>query len=64
MYIEYAKKDAIYVPLSQFKSVKKYASREGYVPKLSTFGGKDWEKTKNRIKERINELADRLYKLY
>lgn len=64
LYIEYAKKDAIYVPLSQFKSVKKYASREGYVPKLSTFGGKDWEKTKNRIKERINELADRLYKLY
>ena len=64
LYIEYARGDALYVPLSQFKLVKKYAGREGAAPKLSSLGGKDWDKTKQKIKERINLLADRLYNLY
>lgn len=64
LHIEYADKNIIYIPLSQFRLVRKYAGREGASPRLSNPNGKDWEKTKKRIKERINELADRLFKLY
>ena len=64
LHIEYAKGDKLDVPLNQFKLVRKYAGREGAEPRLSTLSGSSWEKTKKRIKERVNELADRLYNLY
>lgn len=62
--IQYAGTDKLYVPLTQFRLVRKYAAREGAEPRLSHLNSKDWEKTKKRIKERVNELADRLYQLY
>jgi transcription-repair coupling factor (superfamily II helicase) len=34
------------------------------VPKLSHLSGGDWQKKKAHIKERVNELADRLIALY
>ena len=64
LHIQYAGSNVIYIPLTQFRMVRKYASREGAVPKLSNPNGKEWEKTKTKIKERVNELADRLFKLY
>lgn len=62
--IQYAAGDVLNVPLSQFRLVRKYAGREGAEPKLTHLGGTGWEKTKAKIKERVNDLADRLYKLY
>lgn len=62
--IEYANNDTLHVPLSQFRLVRKYAGREGASPKLSILNGKSWDKTKAKIKERVNLLADRLFKLY
>jgi len=64
LHIQYAGTNVLYVPLSQFRLVRKYSAREGAEPKLSKLNGKDWEKTKSKIKERVNELADRLYELY
>ena len=64
LHIQYAGTDVIYIPLSQFRMVRKYAGREGAEPKLSNPNGSAWEKTKKKIKERINDLADRLFKLY
>ena len=64
LHIQYAGTDKLYVPLTQFRLVRKYAGREGAQPRLSHLNSKDWEKTKKRIKERVNELADRLYQLY
>ncbi len=64
LHIEYAGGDTLHVPLSQFRLVRKYAGREGAAPKLSSLNGSSWEKTKARIKERVNLLADRLFKLY
>lgn len=58
--IEYGAEDMLYVPLEQFQLVRKYAGREGVAPKLNRLNSKTWEKTKNRIKERINEIADQL----
>ena len=64
LHIEYADKQFLYVPLEQFRLVRKYAGREGVAPKLSSLSGKDWDKKKAKIRQRINELADRLIALY
>ena len=64
LHIAYANNEYLYVPLEQFRLVRKYAGREGAAPKLSSLSSKEWEKKKKRIKSRINELADRLIALY
>jgi len=62
--IAYAGNETLYVPLEQFRLVRKYSGREGAAPKLSHLSGGDWQKKKAHIKERVNELADRLIALY
>ncbi len=62
--IAYAGNETLYVPLEQFRLVRKYAGREGAAPKLSHLSGGEWQKKKEHIKERVNELADRLIALY
>jgi len=64
LHIAYAGTDVLYVPLSQFRLIRKYAGKEGTTPKLNHLGGNEWEKTKARIKNRVNELAERLVALY
>ena len=64
IHIQYAGTSTLYVPLNQFRLIRKYAGREGAEPKLSNLNSNDWEKRKAKIKERINDLADRLYQLY
>lgn len=62
--IAYAGTDFLYVPLEQFQLVRKYIGKEGHAPKLSRLHSQEWEKTKKKIKERVNELAERLIALY
>ena len=62
--IMYAKEEILYIPLSKFSTIRKYVSREGAVPRLSRIGGKDWSNTKQKIKEKVDFLADRLIELY
>ena len=62
--IAYAGEEILYVPLEQFRLVRKFSGREGAVPKLSHLSSKEWEKRKAGIKKRVNELADRLLELY
>ena len=56
--------EILYVPLSQFQLIRKYLGKEGVRPRLSRLHTKDWERTKAKIKERIHDLAQRLYNLY
>ena len=62
--VSYANNDKLYIPLYQFNLIRKSVGKEGAVPKLTNINTKSWEKTKKRIKERVNDLADRLLKLY
>ena len=56
--------EILYVPLSQFQLIRKYLGKEGARPRLSRLHTKDWERTKAKIKERIHDLAERLFNLY
>ena len=62
--IAYYGGELLYVPLAQFQLVRKYMGKEGLKPRISHLHSKDWENTKKRIKERINDLANRLFNLY
>ena len=62
--IAYHGGEILYVPLSQFQLIRKYLGKEGLRPRLSRLHTKDWERTKARIKERIHDLAERLFNLY
>lgn len=64
LHIAYAANEFLYVPLEQFRLVRKYAGKEGAAPKLSHLSSGEWEKKKAHIKKRVNELADRLTLLY
>lgn len=62
--IVYKGNDELLVPLSQFSLVRKYVSKDGVVPKLHKLGSKDWQNTKAKVQENVNDLAKRLVKLY
>lgn len=62
--IAYHGGELLYVPLSQFQLVRKYMGKEGASPRLSRLHSKDWENTKKKIKEKVNDLANRLMNLY
>lgn len=64
LHIAYAGDQSLYVPLEQFRLVRKYSGREGARPKLSNLSRGDWAKKKAQIKEKVDDLADRLIKLY
>lgn len=64
LHIEYKNHDVLYVPLEQFKLIRKFVSKEGVVPHINKLGSKEWDNTKKKIKERVNEIAERLVNLY
>ncbi len=64
LHIKYAGTDYLYVPVDKLDLVLKYASKEGVMPKLTKLGTNQWKNTKKRIKEKLSDLSDRLFKLY
>lgn len=63
--VRYAKKDTLYVPVTQLDLVSKYiGSREDATIKLSKLGGQDWQKTKARVRSAVKDIAKELIRLY
>jgi transcription-repair coupling factor (superfamily II helicase) len=60
----YADDDKIFIPIEQLNFIQKYISNEFASPKLDKIGSKGWNKTKERVKESVQELAKELIKLY
>lgn len=65
-YIEvlYQGSDKLYIPVEKIDLLSKYSGKEGFVPKVNKLGGSEWIKTKNRIKKRVSDMADKLLALY
>ena len=62
--IVYRGNSELLVPLEQFRLVRKFISREGVVPRLNKLGTNEWEKTRKRLQENVENIADRLLALY
>ncbi|MGE0003491.1 MAG: transcription-repair coupling factor, partial [Candidatus Izemoplasmatales bacterium] len=62
--IEYRDGDNLYIPIESFSQIQKYAGSEGFVPRLSKLGGADWARAKERVRQKVRDIADQLIKLY
>lgn len=64
--IRYDKGDNLYVPVTQLDQVSKYIGpKNDEKPlKLSKLGGKDWQKTRSRVKSAVKDMAKELIELY
>lgn len=62
--LEYADQDVAFVPIEQANLVQRYIGSEGNSPRLDRIGSKAWENRKSRVKEAVEELAQKLIDLY
>ena len=63
--IDYAKGDALYVPVTQLDMVAKYIGpQENSRVKLSRLGSGDWQKAKAKVKTSVKDIAKELIALY
>ncbi|MGC9327835.1 MAG: transcription-repair coupling factor, partial [Candidatus Hinthialibacter sp.] len=62
--LEYADGGVLYVPLDQIDRVGRYIGGENVQPALSKLGTKNWERTKSRARQAIEDMAEELLELY
>ena len=62
--IKYKNGDFLYVPTNQLDFIHKYIGAQAKNVKLNKLGGVEWNKTTQKVKESVMELAEDLIKLY
>ncbi|MCD7828227.1 MAG: transcription-repair coupling factor [Clostridiales bacterium] len=65
--IKYKGSDVLYVPVTQLDLVSKYIGPhedDGKTVKINKLGGKDWERTKSRVRGAVKDMAKELLELY
>lgn len=64
IHIEYRDGDKLYIPVDSISQIQKYAGSEGFSPRLNKLGGTEWSKTKQRVRAKVKDIADKLIALY
>ncbi len=64
LHIRYAGADKLYIPTDQLDLLQKYIGSPDVPPKVNKLGGKDWYKTKERVRGSVKEMAGELLRLY
>jgi transcription-repair coupling factor (superfamily II helicase) len=64
MRLRYADDARLYVPLERLDLVQSYRAVEGAKPVLDKLGGSTWTARKARVRKSVEEMADKLLKLY
>ncbi len=62
--LEYSGADKLYVPVDQMDLIQKYVGEESKKPRLNKLGGSEWQKTRTKVKQGIEEMAKELINLY
>jgi transcription-repair coupling factor (superfamily II helicase) len=62
--LEYAGGDRLYVPTERIDRVSRYIGAGDQTPHLSRLRTPEWQRTKNRVKESVAEIARELLDLY
>ncbi|TNJ36191.1 transcription-repair coupling factor [Prosthecochloris vibrioformis] len=62
--IEYDKGDQLYVNVQNIRLLSKYSASEGSSPTLSRLGSSKWSAKKEKVKNRLKDIASELIKLY
>lgn len=64
MTILYQKDDKLFIPVTQLNLIQKYVASEAKPPKINKLGGSEWSKTKRKVSQKIEDIADDLIELY
>ena len=62
--ILYKGDDKLYIPVEKIDLISKYSGKEGVLPKINGLGSIEWKKNKQRIINKVRDIADKLIKLY
>ena len=62
--LDFAGNDKIYVPVEKINNLYKYGDADGTPPKLNKLNSTTWAKTKAAIRKKINDISEKLIKLY
>ncbi|MFC1914106.1 transcription-repair coupling factor [Chloroflexota bacterium] len=62
--LQYAAGDRLYVPTDQIDRISRYIGASDHPPVLSRLGTQEWCRTKRRVQEAAEELAQELLALY
>lgn len=62
--LEYRGGDRLYLPAQRLNLISKYHGVEGKAPIVDKLGGSGWNKTKERVKKVVEEMAQELLELY
>lgn len=60
--VEYAGDDKLYVPTDQLASITRYTGGES--PRLSRMGGTDWSQIRQKVRQEVAVVADRVVALH
>jgi len=62
--LKYAANDKLYVPTDQIDRVNRYIGGGDHAPTLSRLGTQEWSRTKQKVRESVEEVAKDLLVLY
>ncbi len=62
--LQYAAGDKLYVPADQIDRVNRYIGASDQPPVLSRLGTQEWTRTKQRVRESVEDIAQELLALY
>ena len=62
--VSYGNSGTLYVPVTNFSSVQKYAGSDSRPPRLSRLDSPEWGRTKARVRAAVQEVAEELVTLY
>lgn len=64
IHIDYADSGKLFIPVEQLSLIGKFASKDSRKPKLNKLGGNEWNKTRERVRSHVDDIADELIQLY
>jgi transcription-repair coupling factor (superfamily II helicase) len=64
LHLRYHGTDRIYVPLDQMQLVEKYVGKEGVAPAIDRLGSAKWQRTKEKTRKALEEVARELLDVY
>lgn len=62
--IKYKGEDKLYVPVEQVHQLQKFVGSEEKRPKINKLGGSEWQRTKARVQQSIEDMSEELLELY
>ncbi|MFH2040596.1 MAG: DEAD/DEAH box helicase, partial [Chloroflexota bacterium] len=62
--VEYKNGDQVFVPIHQADRITRYLGASGGVPSVGQLGTQEWQETKRRVRQAVEEIASDLLDLY